>query len=198
MRDHIVCVAADDSVRSGLHQQLGSWLGEVYVLDAVRSTPLALRLFDELQQAGDTIAVLLVAHDRGPTADRSAATSDTESGLALLTEAHQRFPLAGKVLLVQAAAPDQAELLGAAVRQAGLSSYLYSPHEPLQLRLLLEGLLFQHRLQRKNERLHYTLQDQKRELEVMNHNLEARIRERTMALEEANRRLSQLAVTEMK
>ena len=198
MRDHIICVAADESIVSLLHQQLGAWLGEAYVLSAVRSLPLALRLFDDLQRAGDTVAVMLVAHDLVAATSNTTATGQRagDTGLTLLTEAHQRFPLAGKVLLVEAGNAAHAEALTQAVRQAGLSSYLYAPYEPLQLRLTVEGLLFQHRLQRKNERLHYTLQEQKRELEVMNHNLEARIRERTMALEEANRRLSQLAVTD--
>ncbi len=195
MRDHIICVAADEGLGTTLPQQLTAWLGESYVLDAVRSVALALRLLDDLQRAGDTVALLLLAHELG-----GAAGSDADpTGLALLTEAHQRFPLAGKVLLVDTAAaatPGHADTLAQAVDQVGLSSYLPIPYEPLQLRLTVENLLFQLQLQRKNERLHYTLQDQKRELEVMNHNLEARIRERTMALEEANRRLSQLAVTD--
>jgi diguanylate cyclase (GGDEF)-like protein len=194
VRDHIICIAADESVLSSLHQQLATWLGESYALDAVRSLPAALRLFDDLVRVGESVAVVLVEHDLLSGAE--AAGGRGESGVTLLIEAHQRFPLAGKVLLVDPSTRDHGEALAQGVRHAGLSSYLSRPYEALQLRLTIEGLIFQYRLQRKNERLLYTLQDQKRELEVMNHNLEARIRERTMALEEANRRLSQLAVTD--
>ena len=59
-----------------------------------------------------------------------------------------------------------------------------------------ENLVRAQRLLRKNERLLVSLQEQQREVEAMAQNLEARIRERTVALEEANRRLSQLAATD--
>lgn len=197
MRDHIISVAADEGLLAGLQQQLGAWLGDSYALDTARSLPAALRLFDELLRAGEMVAVVLADQDLGPApAGRELlAAGPARGGLALLLEAHHRLPHAGKVLLVGPSEKD-AEILAHAVRHAGLSAYLRKPHEALQLRLAIEGLLLQHRLQRKNERLLYTLQDQKRELEACNHNLEARIRERTMALEEANRRLSQLAVTD--
>lgn len=200
MRDHIIIVATDENTLSALQQQLGACVGESYVVDAARSLQGALRLFDDLVRTGESVAIVLAdqALALGPAL---APGSGREAvgpggGLALLMEAHLRLPQAGKVLLVEAAAKDHAEALAQAVRHAGLSSYLHKPWEPLQLRLTVEGLLCQYRLQRKNERLFHTLQDQKRELEACNHNLEARIRERTMALEEANRRLSQLAVTD--
>ena len=204
MRDHIIIVATDESTLSALQQQLGACVGESYVVDAARSLPGALRLFDELTRTGESVAIVLADQaltlapslipSLAPGSGREAAGPG--GGLALLMEAHLRLPQAGKILLVEGAARDHAEALAQAVRHAGLSSYLHKPWEPLQLRLVIEGLLCQYRLQRKNERLVHTLQDQKRELESCNHNLEARIRERTMALEEANRRLSQLAVTD--
>ncbi len=200
MRDHIIIVATDESILSALQQQLGTLAAESCVVDAARSLQGALRLFDELLRTGESVAVIIADHflalalTDAPAGSREGGGPG--GGLALLMEAQLRLPQAGKVLLIDPTAKDHGEVLAQAVRHAGLSSYLHRPWEALQLRLTIEGLLCQYRLQRKNERLVHTLQDQKRELEACNHNLEARIRERTMALEEANRRLSQLAVTD--
>ncbi len=194
MRDHIISVAADSGLLAGLQQHLGAWLGESYALDAAASLPAALQLLHELGRSGETVAMVLADLE---AARREAAASGISRGdLALLLEVHHLVPHANKVLLLDASEKDAVEFLAHGARHSGLSAYLRKPYEPLQLRLTVEGLLLQYRLARKNERLLYTLQDQKRELEVCNHNLEARIRERTMALEEANRRLSQLAVTD--
>jgi len=135
VRDHIICVAADSSVLSALQQQLGEWLGESYALDAVGSLPSALQLFDDLQRLGESVALVLVEHDllggSGPAARRGVG----DSGVSLLIEAHQRFPIAGKVLLIDPEAHDHTEAVAHGVRHAGLSSYLHQPYPALQLRL---------------------------------------------------------------
>jgi diguanylate cyclase (GGDEF)-like protein len=182
-REHIVCVSRQDGTLATLRQQLSSWFADAgVVVDGVSAFDAALPLLDGLLRAGDQVAALVVDQELG--------------AMELLGEARRRLPATGSVLLVDRRAGGTAEALAYSARHAGLSSYLHKPYEALQLQLTVEGLLAQHRLQRRHDRLLHAWQEQKRELEVMNSNLEARIRERTMALEEANRRLSQLAVTD--
>ncbi len=83
-----------------------------------------------------------------------------------------------------------------AINRANLSRYLPKPWEENDLRLTVEGLLQNYRLGRANELLLKSLQEQNGKLEAWNASLEAKVRERTQALEEANRRLAQLAITD--
>jgi diguanylate cyclase (GGDEF)-like protein len=196
VRDRILCVSDEDTTLSALRQQLGARPGEGCVVETIRGSAPALRRLDELRS--DPPAVLVVDH---PLSGLGA--------LELLCEAGREAPPSGwpekagrpekaavsvgKVLLLP---PGSDALVAQAAAHAGLSLYLGRPWEPLQLQLTVENLVRAHRLARKNERLLLSLQEQQREVEAMAQNLEARIRERTVALEEANRRLSQLAATD--
>ena len=196
MRDHIICVDDEETALVSLRQQLGGSLADRCVIDLARTAPAALQRIDELQRAGEPVAVILASQGLGR--GLAPATASSPPVLPFLIEAHRLAPHAGKVLLIDRdrGTDPGPEFLRAATVQAGLSGYLHRPLEETQLRLTVDGLLATFRLARKNEALLFTLQEQQRELATLNQNLEARIRERTLALEEANRRLSQLAVTD--
>src|SRR5205814_4076890 len=64
------------------------------------------------------------------------------------------------------------------------------------LRLAVEGLLRQYRLDRQNRKLLEDLEERNQDLETMNSVLEEKVTARTRELAEANSRLAQLAVTD--
>ncbi|MFO0576551.1 MAG: diguanylate cyclase [Polyangia bacterium] len=199
MRDRIFCVSDEEATLLALRQQLAARLGEGCIVETLRGSAAALRRLDELR--GDPPVVLVVDH---PLAGQPP---DGLGALELLGEAGREAPPSSRpekdrerapgspatVLLVP---PGSEAVAAQAAAHAGLSLYLTRPWAPLQLQLAVENLVRAQRLVRKNERLLSSLQEQQREVEAMAQNLEARIRERTVALEEANRRLSQLAATD--
>lgn len=200
VRDRILCVSDDEATLGALRQQLGARLGELCTIETAQGGLAGLRRLDELR-AGEGLTALIVDHPLGGigAVELLAHTHRGAPGLSGLDEARRdrdkdRGPWSlGRVLLVP---PGQEEVAGQAAVHAGLSSFLLRPWHPLQLQLTVENLVRAQRLLRKNERLLVSLQEQQREVEAMAQSLEARIRERTIALEEANRRLSQLAATD--
>lgn len=202
VRDRILCVSDDEATLGALRQQLGARLGELCTIETVKGGVAGLRRLDELR-AGEGLTALIVDH---PLAHSGIGAVE------LLAHTHRGGPVGsgidetrrerdkdrgpwtlGRLLLVP---PGQEEVAGQAAAHAGLSGFLLRPWHPLQLQLTVESLVRSQRLLRKNERLLVSLQEQQREVEAMAQSLEARIRERTIALEEANRRLSQLAATD--
>jgi diguanylate cyclase (GGDEF)-like protein len=102
------------------------------------------------------------------------------------------MPHAGKILLQHGElAPLEPD-----IRHAGLSLYVPAPWSEGQLGLMLETILHNVRLQRQNASLLSSLEEHRREMDGLQLHIEARVRERTQALEEANRRLSHMAVTD--
>ena len=199
VRDRILCVSDDEATLGALRQQLGARLGELCTIEAVKGGVAGLRRLDELR-AGEGLTALIVDHPlTGLGAVELLAHTHRGGSVPGLDEARRerdkdRGPWTlGRVLLVP---PGQEEVAEKAAVHAGLSSFLLRPWNPLQLQLTVENLVRTQRLLRKNERLLVSLQEQQREVESMAQSLEARIRERTIALEEANRRLSQLAATD--
>jgi diguanylate cyclase (GGDEF)-like protein len=83
-----------------------------------------------------------------------------------------------------------------AINRAGLNHYIPKPWEEPDLRLAVENLLRQFRLDRENRKLLLDLASRNRELERLNHSLEQAVGRRTQELAEANARLAQLAVTD--
>lgn len=211
VRDRILCVSDDEATLGALRQQLGARLGELCTIETAKGGVAGLRRLDELR-AGEGLTALIVDHPlagigavellahthRGGSGGSSLVAGI--SGVSGIDEARDsrdakdRGPWTlGRVLLVP---PGHEEVAEKAAAHAGLSSFLLRPWHPLQLQLTVENLVRAQRLLRKNERLLVSLQEQQREVEAMAQSLEARIRERTIALEEANRRLSQLAATD--
>ncbi len=173
-REHIICVDDEEGVLTALRQQLGMRFGEECHIDLARSGADALELLDELEREGEPVAVVI--------ADQIMPGM---KGVDLLVEVHRRLPQTAKVLLTGQAGIDS---VIQAINTAGLSRYLPKPWEEPDLRLTIEGLLLNYRLGRKNEHLLLSLKEQNAKLEAWNLSLEAKVRERTQALEEANRR----------
>ncbi len=199
MRDHLLCVDDDEAVLVSLRRLLEARFGLYCTVLTAESESAALAHIADIEAAGDALAVILCGeHLRRP----GGFAHDKKPGLALLTEVHRRFPQAGKVLLLSAASPveflheEAPPLSEGEIRRAGLSLYLYRPWDECQLLLFLDSVLNLMRLQRQNVSLLATLDRQRHEMEGLQLHIESRIRERTQALEEANRRLSQLAMTD--
>jgi diguanylate cyclase (GGDEF)-like protein len=84
----------------------------------------------------------------------------------------------------------------AAINRAALNHYIPKPWEEPDLRLAVENLLRQYRLDRENRKLLIDLANRNLELSKLNHTLEQQVGRRTQELAEANARLAQLAVTD--
>jgi diguanylate cyclase (GGDEF)-like protein len=111
----------------------------------------------------------------------------------LLEEIHRRSPDTTKILLTGQAGLDA---VVAAINRAGLNHYIPKPWDEPDLRLAVENLLKQYRLDRQNRTLLEDLEQRNLDLTEMNSILEQRVDERTRELAEANARLAQLAVTD--
>jgi diguanylate cyclase (GGDEF)-like protein len=181
-RDHIICVDDEEGVLTALRQQLGARFGDECDIHLARSGRDALELIDELLADGESIAIVI--------ADQIMPGM---KGVDLLIDVHRRLPRTAKVLLTGQAG---LEAVVQAINQAGLSRYLQKPWEEPDLRLTVEGLLQNYRLQLRNEKLLENLKEQNLKLEALNQGLEQKVRERTKELEEANRRLERLAITD--
>jgi diguanylate cyclase (GGDEF)-like protein len=114
-------------------------------------------------------------------------------GVELLEEVNRRSPSTNKILLTGQAGLDA---VVSAINRAGLNRYIPKPWDEPDLRLTVESLLRAYRLGRENAQLIENLRDQNGKLEILNNDLERLVRERTQALEEANERLAQLAITD--
>jgi diguanylate cyclase (GGDEF)-like protein len=192
-RCHILCIEDDEGQLQLLGRQVEAQVSGRAVVHLHRSGAVALQWLADLQRSGESIAMVLA----GDVVTSSQPGQWSQPGLDFLTEVHRHLPQAAKVLLTTAASSAAlGEVFSRGAAQAGLSHLLLKPVAEPQLRLMVESLLLTHALQHTQEQLVGTLREQQRELDVLNLNLESRIRERTMALEEANRRLSQLAVTD--
>ena len=195
-RCHILCIEDDEGQLQLLGRQVEAQVSGRAVVHLHRSGAVALQWLADLQRSGESIAMVL-AGDVVTSSQPGQWSQPGQRGLDFLTEVHRHLPQAAKVLLTTAACSAAlGEVFSRGAAQAGLSHLLLKPVAEPQLRLMVESLLLTHALQHTQEQLVGTLREQQRELDVLNLNLESRIRERTMALEEANRRLSQLAVTD--
>lgn len=191
VRDHILCVDHDETVLSELRLQLEARFGLYCAVSTARGSDEARAIIDGIEASQDALAAILSS---GPLTPAGAA--EQQDGLALLAEVHSRHPHAGKILLLPRGAGPSQIPTDEEIRRAGLSLYLQRPWEAVQLWLFLEGVLETMRLRRQNSSLLSTLEQKRRDMDGLQQHIESRIRERTQALEEANRRLSQLAVTD--
>ncbi len=182
VREFILCLDDKEWELLQLRQQLLSRYGERNIVETFASLGALHHRIEDLAERGEHVSLLLVG---GQTL--------TEGGLEALIALHQKTPDAAKILFP--AGPND-ELLPLAVRHAGVCHYLLRPYEELQLQLCVESVLREQRQVRIGETLLHTLREQQKELESVQRDVDARVRERTRALEEANRRLTQLAATD--
>jgi diguanylate cyclase (GGDEF)-like protein len=181
-REHIICVDDEEGILTALRQQLGARFGRECEIAVAQSAKDALELVDELERDGEALAVVI--------ADQIMPGM---KGVDFLEEIHRRSPETTKVLLTGQAGLDA---VVAAINRAGLNRYIPKPWEEPDLRLTVESLLKTFRLHRENEHLVDDLKRKNVELQGERQNLEEKVQMRTAQLEEANRRLSQLAVTD--
>ena len=182
IREHILCVDDEEGILTALRQQLGARFGHECEIEVAQSGGDALELIDELEKDGEPLAVII--------ADQIMPGM---KGVELLEEVHRRSPGTTKILLTGQAGLDA---VVSAINRAGLNRYISKPWDEPDLRLAVENLLRQYRLDRENRRLLIDLEERNRDLEEMNEVLEHRVLARTRDLAEANASLAQLAVTD--
>lgn len=181
-KEHIICVDDEEGILTALRQQLGVRFGEECEISVAQSGKDALELIEELCRDKEPVAVVIVDQ-----------IMPGMKGVEVLEEIHRRSPETTKVLLTGQAGLDA---VVQAINRAGLNRYIPKPWDEPDLRLTVEGLLRTFRLHRQNSELLEHLRSKNVELGKLNEDLEQKVKERTQALEEANRRLSELAVTD--
>ncbi len=181
-REHILCVDDEAGVLTALRQQLAARFGGECEISTAQSAIDALEFIDELEAEGEKVAVVI--------ADQIMPGM---KGVELLEEIHRRSPDTTKILLTGQAGLDA---VVAAINRARLNYYIPKPWAEANLRLVVENLLRQYRLEDENRKLVNDLSAKNKALLEMNRELEAKVSERTHELAEANSRLAQLAVTD--
>jgi diguanylate cyclase (GGDEF)-like protein len=182
VKEHIICVDDEEGILNALRQQLGVRFGDECEISVAQSAKDALEMVDELQRDNEPLAVVI--------ADQIMPGM---KGVELLEEVNRRSPGTTKILLTGQAGLDA---VVAAINKAGLNRYIPKPWDEPDLRLTVEGLLRTYRLHRENVELVENLKTKNHELQSLNSALDEKVRVRTRALEEANERLSQLAITD--
>ena len=181
-KEHILCVDDEEGILTALRQQLGARFGNEVEIEVAQSAGDALDFMNELEKDGEDLAVVI--------ADQIMPGM---KGVELLEEIHRRSPSTTKILLTGQAGLDA---VVAAINRAALNHYIPKPWEEPDLRLAVENLLRQYRLDRQNQRLLADLNLRNVALENMNQDLEHMVSERTHELASANARLAQLAITD--
>lgn len=182
VRDHILCVDDDETVLQSLRWQLAARSADFCVVDSARTVDEAMASQNAIAGQGDRLSVVLLGD-----------TVAGQSGLDLLQRLRRVQPQVAGVLLLPPGGSPPPE---AAMQQAGVALYVHKPLQAAQLHLTANLILQVVRLQRANESLLDSLQQKRSDLETLQQQMEMRIRERTQALEDANRRLAELAVTD--
>ncbi len=182
MKEHIICVDDEEGILTALRQQLGVRFGDECEISLAQSAQDALELVDVLIR--ENVPVALVIADQ---------IMPGMKGVELLEEINRRLPQTTKVLLTGQAGLDA---VVAAINRAGLNRYIPKPWDEPDLRLTVEALLQIYRLHREKAELIESLHNKNLELQSLNQELDRKVHDRTLALEEANSRLAQLAITD--
>jgi diguanylate cyclase (GGDEF)-like protein len=181
-RETIICVDDEVGVLNALEQQLTARFGHECEIALAQSGYDALELIDELEREGERVAMVIVDQ-----------IMPGMKGVDLLEQVHKKSPHTTKILLTGQAGLDA---VVKAINKAELNHYMAKPWDEAGLRLAVENLLRNYRLEKENQRLVSDLSAKNQALLEMNRELEAKISERTHELAEANTRLAQLAVTD--
>ena len=180
-REHIVCVDDEEGILDALRQQLTRF-EDRWEIDLARSAQEAIELLDELDHEGEPVAMVIVDQ-----------IMPGMKGVELLELVHARQPGCVKILLTGQAGLDS---VVKAVNRASLDRYIAKPWDEQDLRMTVSTLLDNYRLARENRQLLADLRQKNNELLRLNMGLDRKVAERTRELAEANRRLSQLAITD--
>lgn len=178
---HIICVDDEEGILHALRQHLTRF-EEHYEIDLATSGQHALDLIDALDEEGEPVAMVI--------ADQIMPGL---RGVELLEQVHRRHPRCIKILLTGQAGLDA---VVHAINHAGLDRYIAKPWDEADLCLTVESLLDKYKLACENDRLLADLRGKNDELQMLNRELEARVRVRTVELAAANKRLAQLAITD--
>ena len=175
----IICVDDEGVVLEGLKEQLRRSLpSEQNCLIEVADTgEEALEIIQELQD--DNIDVALVISDQ---------IMPGMKGDELLVEIHSRYPDILKILLTGQA---NTEAVGHAVNEANLYRYMTKPWDEMDLALTVTEALRRYRQELKLAEQNQTLRRVNRELAELNISLEDKVKDRTLALEQANVQLQE-------
>jgi diguanylate cyclase (GGDEF)-like protein len=180
--EYILCVDDEESVLGVLREQLYCHFGDRHSVEIATSGKEALEIIEDIYSMGERVAVLI--------ADQCMPGM---KGSDLLREVHGDHPDIIKVLLTGQAGLDS---VVEAVNFGGLSHYMSKPWREAELKLTLESLVKQYRLERENEWLMQELRRKNEELRKLNDSLQEMVAKRTADLERANARLEELAVTD--
>jgi DNA-binding NtrC family response regulator len=149
-RPMVLVVDDEKIVLDGIKEQLRRRSGDDYAVEIAESGAEALELLAELDDGGETVAVILSDH-----------LMPGMRGTDLLTEVHRRYPRILTVLLTgQADVSD----VGAAVNEARLYRYLGKPWSEADLAMTVREAVRRHALDLE-------LEDKQRELERLNREL---------------------------
>lgn len=181
-REVILCVDDEETVLRVLKDQLEDNFGDTCEVESANSGAEALELIEALDAQRETLAVV-VADQMMPGMN----------GTELLERIGKNNPGTLKIMLTGQAGLDAVVY---AINQAGLNQYIAKPWDEADLKLSVSGLLDRFRLGQENIRLLEDLRRKNEELEGLNSHLEDLVLQRTRELEEANARLSKLAVTD--
>lgn len=187
VRDHILCIDEDETVLQSLRWQLASRAADFCIVDQALSSDAAVARAEALSADGDRLSLALVGEQVVGL-----------SGLEVLGRLRQTLqgrglpPTQGVLLLAPGSVPPSE----AQMAQAGIVLYVHKPLQAAQLHLTVDLILQSVRLRRQNESLLDSLQKKRSDLDALQQQMELRIRDRTQALEDANRRLAELAVTD--
>jgi diguanylate cyclase (GGDEF)-like protein len=180
-REHIICVDDEEGILNALRQQLARFEDD-WEIDLARSAQEAIELLDDLDREGEAVAMVIVDQ-----------IMPGIKGVELLELVHARQPGCVKILLTGQAGLDS---VVRAVNRASLDRYIAKPWDEQDLRMTVSTLLDNYRLAQENRQLLEHLREKNEELLRLNMELDAKVAERTRELAEANRRLSQLAITD--
>ncbi|MDJ0691228.1 MAG: response regulator [Xenococcaceae cyanobacterium MO_188.B32] len=167
----IICVDDERVVLISLRDQLTNYLGNDYEIELAETGEEALEVFEELQQEGIEIPLIIVDQ-----------IMPGMKGDELLIQIHARYPQTLKIMLTGQAS---AEAVGNALNHANLYRYISKPWEITDLCLTVNEAIRSYRQERQlaqqNQELHQTNQ----QLQQLNQSLEQKVRARTSQLQQA-------------
>ncbi len=171
----VLCVDDDTTVLKALRTLLVTQLGGDCVIELAEGGAEAIELVEELAAEGRELALII-----------SDYIMPGMRGDELLIRVHEASPNTVKIMLT-----GQSDLEGVkrAINSAGLYRFLEKPFDNADLVLTVQSGLRAYNQDRALER--HNLQ-----LRRMNDNLERQVEERTGQLQEKNRELEQLAITD--
>ncbi|MEO1591708.1 MAG: response regulator [Cyanobacteria bacterium J06632_22] len=175
----IICVDDEGVVLESLKEQLKRSLppDQNCLIEVADTGEEALDIIEELQE--DNIDVALVISDQ---------IMPGMKGDELLVQIHGRYPEILKILLTGQA---NAEAVGHAVNEANLYRYIAKPWDEVDLALTVTEALRRYQQELRLAAQNQELRQVNRELAELNTSLEDKVRDRTLALEQANVQLQE-------